>query len=72
MASFNTPQFPDSLAIAKSSALTIGTVEEIQKLHVRTGGGDGECGGGERLTGREGGEGGALSSGQWRRSRSCM
>ncbi|GAX83262.1 hypothetical protein CEUSTIGMA_g10688.t1 [Chlamydomonas eustigma] len=36
MASFNSVSFPDSLAIAKASALTIGTVEEIQKLHVRT------------------------------------
>lgn len=36
MASFNSASFPDCLAIAKENSLTIGTVEEIQKLHVRT------------------------------------
>uniref|UniRef100_A0A7S3QK85 DNA damage-binding protein 1 n=1 Tax=Dunaliella tertiolecta TaxID=3047 RepID=A0A7S3QK85_DUNTE len=36
MASFNSASFPDSLALAKENSLTIGTVDEIQKLHVRS------------------------------------
>uniref|UniRef100_A0A7S0WJG8 DNA damage-binding protein 1 n=1 Tax=Chlamydomonas leiostraca TaxID=1034604 RepID=A0A7S0WJG8_9CHLO len=36
MAPFNSASFPDSLAIAKEGSLTIGTVDAIQKLHVRT------------------------------------
>ena len=36
MASFNSASFPDSLAIAKESGLTIGTIDDIQKLHIRT------------------------------------
>lgn len=36
MASFNTPGFPDSIAIAKEESLIIGTTDEIQKLHIRT------------------------------------
>lgn len=35
LASFHTPSFPDSLAIAKEGSLTIGTMDEIQKLHIR-------------------------------------
>eukprot|EP00894_Picocystis_sp_ML_P001100 jgi/Pico_ML_1/51617/g2612.t1 len=36
MASFNCKSFPDSLAIASENMLTIGTIDEIQKLHIRT------------------------------------
>jgi DNA damage-binding protein 1 len=36
MASFNTVSFPDSLAIVKEETLTIGSIDSIQKLHVRT------------------------------------
>ena len=36
IATFNSSSFADCLAIAKEGALTIGNVEEIQKLHVRT------------------------------------
>ena len=36
MTSFHSSAFPDSLAIAKGDALTIGTIDRIQKLHVRT------------------------------------
>lgn len=36
MCSFNCASFPDSLAIASKSALTIGTIDNIQKLHIRT------------------------------------
>ncbi|EFN59838.1 hypothetical protein CHLNCDRAFT_29381 [Chlorella variabilis] len=36
MTSFNTAAFPDSLALGKQEALLIGTIDEIQKLHVRT------------------------------------
>lgn len=36
MSSFNSAPFPDSLAIAKDQSMTIGTIDEIQKLHVRT------------------------------------
>lgn len=35
MTSFNSASFPDSLAIAKESGLTIGSIDEIQKLHIR-------------------------------------
>ena len=35
MTSFNSASFPDSLALAKESLLSIGTVDEIQKLHIR-------------------------------------
>lgn len=28
--------FPKSLALANNSTLTIGTIDEIQKLHIRT------------------------------------
>jgi DNA damage-binding protein 1 len=34
--SFNTEAFPDSLAIASEGNLMIGTIDEIQKLHIRT------------------------------------
>ena len=36
VAPFNSAAFPDSLAIAKEDTLTIGTIDEIQKLHIRT------------------------------------
>lgn len=36
MASFNTSSFPDCLAIAKEESMTIGSIDEIQKLHIRT------------------------------------
>lgn len=36
MASFNTSSFPNSLAIAKEGTMTIGSIDEIQKLHIRT------------------------------------
>lgn len=36
MASFNSASFPESLAIAKEGSMTIGTIDAIQKLHVRT------------------------------------
>jgi DNA damage-binding protein 1 len=36
MAPFNSASFPDSLAIAKEDSLTLGTIDAIQKLHVRT------------------------------------
>ena len=36
MTSFNSSSFPDSLAVAKEGALTIGSIDEIQKLHIRT------------------------------------
>ena len=35
MTSFNSASFPDSLAIAKESGLSIGSIDEIQKLHIR-------------------------------------
>jgi DNA damage-binding protein 1 len=34
--SFSTEAFPDSLAIASEGNLMIGTIDEIQKLHIRT------------------------------------
>ncbi|VVB12240.1 unnamed protein product [Arabis nemorensis] len=33
---FNSAAFPDSLAIAREGELTIGTINDIQKLHIRT------------------------------------
>lgn len=36
MTPFNSRSFPDSLAIAKEGALTIGSIDEVQKLHIRT------------------------------------
>ena len=36
MCSFNSESFPDSLAVASDSTLTIGTIDDIQKLHIRT------------------------------------
>eukprot|EP01018_Ginkgo_biloba_P031082 Gb_27300 [translate_table: standard] len=35
MCPFNSAAFPDSLAIAKEEELTIGTIDDIQKLHIR-------------------------------------
>ncbi|KAI8467206.1 MAG: mono-functional DNA-alkylating methyl methanesulfonate N-term-domain-containing protein [Monoraphidium minutum] len=36
MAPFNSASFPDSLAIAKEDSLTLGTIDAIQKLHIRS------------------------------------
>jgi len=36
MCSFNAKAFPESLAIIGEDTLTIGTIDEIQKLHIRT------------------------------------
>ncbi|PSC68559.1 DNA damage-binding 1 [Micractinium conductrix] len=36
MAGFNTAAFPDSLALGKPDSLLIGTIDEIQKLHIRS------------------------------------
>jgi DNA damage-binding protein 1 len=36
MCSFNSESFPESLAIASEESMTIGTIDDIQKLHVRT------------------------------------
>ncbi|KAK3268004.1 DNA damage-binding protein 1, partial [Cymbomonas tetramitiformis] len=36
VAPFNSSSFPDSLAISMDSNLTIGTIDNIQKLHIRT------------------------------------
>lgn len=36
MCSFNCASFPDSLAISSKTTLTIGTIDNIQKLHIRT------------------------------------
>ncbi|XP_074660868.1 DNA damage-binding protein 1-like [Tubulanus polymorphus] len=36
MCPLNSVGYPDSLALANSSALTIGTIDDIQKLHIRT------------------------------------
>jgi DNA damage-binding protein 1 len=33
---FNSESFPDSLALATENSLTIGTIDDIQKLHIRT------------------------------------
>ncbi|KAK5580443.1 hypothetical protein RB653_000460 [Dictyostelium firmibasis] len=34
--SFNSDGFPNSMAIATTNSLTIGTIDEIQKLHIKT------------------------------------
>ncbi|XP_044745823.1 DNA damage-binding protein 1 [Coccinella septempunctata] len=36
MCSLNSEAYPDSLALATDSSVTIGTIDEIQKLHIRT------------------------------------
>ncbi|TKY44495.1 DNA damage-binding protein 1 [Spatholobus suberectus] len=36
MCPFNSDAFPDSLAIAKEGELTIGTIDDMQKLHIRS------------------------------------
>lgn len=36
LTSFNTNSFPNSLALAKESSMTIGTMDQIQKLHIKT------------------------------------
>ncbi|KAL3616849.1 DNA damage-binding protein 1a [Castilleja foliolosa] len=36
MCPFNSAAFPDSLAIAREGELTIGTIDDIQKLHIRS------------------------------------
>uniref|UniRef100_A0A6M2DKV7 Putative splicing factor 3b subunit 3 n=1 Tax=Xenopsylla cheopis TaxID=163159 RepID=A0A6M2DKV7_XENCH len=36
MCSFSTVAYPDSLALATDSTITIGMIDEIQKLHIRT------------------------------------
>lgn len=36
IASFNASSFPDSLALVKPGSLSIGSMDDIQKLHVRT------------------------------------
>ncbi|MEE6517534.1 hypothetical protein FKM82_027813, partial [Ascaphus truei] len=36
MCPLNSEGYPDSLALANTSTLTIGTIDEIQKLHIRT------------------------------------
>jgi hypothetical protein len=36
MCPFNSAAFPDSLAISVENNLTIGTIDDIQKLHIRT------------------------------------
>ncbi|TXG48061.1 hypothetical protein EZV62_027355 [Acer yangbiense] len=36
MCSFNSAAFPDSLAIAKEGELTIGTIDDIQRHHIRS------------------------------------
>ncbi|XP_061415888.1 DNA damage-binding protein 1 [Lethenteron reissneri] len=36
MCPLNSQGYPDSLALANNSTLTIGTIDEIQKLHIRT------------------------------------
>ncbi|XP_064634746.1 DNA damage-binding protein 1-like [Lineus longissimus] len=36
MCPLNSSGYPDSLALANASALTIGTIDDIQKLHIRT------------------------------------
>lgn len=36
MASFNSSSFPDSLALVREGALAIGSIDDIQKLHIRT------------------------------------
>ncbi|CAK0750170.1 hypothetical protein CVIRNUC_001969 [Coccomyxa viridis] len=36
MSSFNSSSFPDSLALSKEGSMAIGSIDEIQKLHIRT------------------------------------
>ena len=36
MCSMNAESYQDSLALATDSTVTIGTIDEIQKLHIRT------------------------------------
>lgn len=36
MSSFNSASFPDSLALAKEASMAIGSIDEIQKLHIRS------------------------------------
>lgn len=36
MSSFNSSSFPDSLALSKEGSISIGSIDEIQKLHIRT------------------------------------
>ena len=36
MTFFNCQNFPDSLGLALSNSLMIGTIDEIQKLHIKT------------------------------------
>lgn len=36
MCSLNSEAYPDSLALATDSTVTIGTIDEIQKLHIRS------------------------------------
>ena len=36
MCPLNSEAFPDSLVLATDTAVTIGTIDEIQKLHIRT------------------------------------
>lgn len=36
MCDFNCASFPDSLALVTEDSLTIGTVDDIQKLHIRS------------------------------------
>ena len=36
MCPFNSSSFPDSLALAKETGLSIGNMDEIQKLHIRS------------------------------------
>lgn len=36
MCPFNSASFPNSLAITTEAGLTIGTIDEIQKLHITT------------------------------------
>ena len=36
MCPLNAEAYPDSLALASDSSVTIGTIDEIQKLHIRT------------------------------------
>lgn len=36
MCPLNSEAYPDSLALATDTAVTIGTIDEIQKLHIRT------------------------------------
>jgi hypothetical protein len=37
MCPLNTDSYKNSLALASDTAITIGTIDEIQKLHIRSG-----------------------------------